>query len=364
MPMTDEQHAFWRALTAPFPREAYLTRPGQGGKEFTYIKTQVIENRLDDVCGPGKWSTDFQETTRGVICKLTIFPPDGGVVTKSWGGGFKNDMQTEDSSYKTGFSNAFKATASKFGIGRDLYQVGMPSYCADLHNARASGMPQDGPSAGPGPQTQAPPQRQSYGNGDGHVDPPRPQYDNFKPPYGRAGTKAPFAWGKNMGTHFKIDVLGKMIDYARKRKKPERTDQWDEGFLDECLAKTVEWIKGLDNYDGEFGGNGAPVAEAAPSGKPADFRGVISSIVAATVALSNKMHGRPPTESEIVAMIGEVASSVVNGSGHRGEVLQSLKGCTDGVWLKNILADLNKRISEAAQYDAGDVAEEDSDCPF
>lgn len=361
--MTEEQREFWRSLTAPFPRDAYKIRDGAKGKKFTYLDSRTIENRLDDVVGPENWDLIQEETSRGVISRLALRVPgnDGNIVTvtRTGGGGFRQ-LQDNDSSYKSGFTSSFRSAAARFGIGRDLYGNGMPAYCADLHSGHASGMPSTGAGSGPPPRDS-----RTSSNGNGYSN---SNGGDMKPPYGKTG-KASYAWAKKASDHFQIDVLGRMIEYAKKRKKPERTDQWDEGFLDECLSKTVGWLKTLDNYNGEFGQADPkePAIDNTPQPRqqaqePGQIHSLVAPITAAVNALIHKQTGRDATPAEIVACIQELASSVPDGNGVRGQVMQSLRNCQDGAWLKRILDAVNKRIQEIAQ--TADDAPLDDDIPF
>jgi hypothetical protein len=357
--MTDEQREFWRALTAPFPRDAYKVRDGRGGKRFTYLESRTIENRLDDVVGPDGWDLEQFETSRGIISRLILEVPDGrgGLkkVSRTGGGGFRT-LQDDDSSYKSGFTSSFRSAAARFGIGRDLYNQGMPGYCADLHDGRASGTPTSGHGSGP-----PAPGGRPNGNGNGTAN-----ADSLKPPWDKPG-RAPYAWAMKVGEHFgNLDVVGRMIAYAEKRRKPKRTDQWDEAFLNECLAKTIEWLKEHPNYNGEFGprepqpARSEPAPSQARNGEP---HPLVGPIAAAANALIHKQTGREATPGEIVSCIQDLASSVPNGSGQRGEVMRSLRGCIDAAWLKNILDAANQRIKEAAQLAAADASPDD-DIPF
>ncbi len=361
--MTEKQLEFWRDLTAPFPRDSYSTRSGGKAGTFTYLNPRVVQNRLDDVCGPDGWDTIATEGTRGMTCNLVLKTPSasGGITIISRSGcAGPRAMDDQSDNYKAEFSDAFKIAAASFGIGRDLYDNGMPAYCADLHNANASGTPQGASSASVGPaprqQAQAPPSS------------PQPstqsQEGPGKPPFGKAGTKAPYAWAMGVGTYYQTKVLDKMIDYAKARKKPERTDQWDEAFLNECLTKTVEWIKTLPNYGNEYG---APVPapptsqQAAAAPATPDLAPLKRTILASATALLNKRFGRDATQAEVIACIGEISADVANGNGRLGEVMESLKNCTDKKWLDNIKVKSEQLIREAAQQAAVDMPD---DIPF
>src|SRR5208337_2608547 len=68
-----------------------------------------------------------------VICRLTIRLPDGSTLTKSDAGGYAGMSDSGDDD-KSGFSDAFKRAAVKFGIGRYLYRDGVPRFVQErLH---------------------------------------------------------------------------------------------------------------------------------------------------------------------------------------------------------------------------------------
>lgn len=397
-------------------------------------------NRLDDVCGPGGWEDEYEVTDKGVVCKIQIAAPGTGErdfmhIARSGISGYP-DMASiggeEDDEAKGAGTTSFKLAACKLGIGRDLYNEGMPAYCADLFDGVASATPQQ----------QRPPLNNAGGNGrsngksgsGGGGD-----WNCFNSiPFGKAGTKAPFAWAKQVGDYFQIDVVGRMSEYGKKKEKGFRTDSWDEQFLNECLRKTVDWLKTLDHYQGEFedadaasdtaysaagkppqssdqkqrnaeyagaleavpttyGGTMKPAKEAKPNwaektaalkaeedakrmaefaagtnqakaaqkaeewaeyGSP-EMVSLKKAIASSVTALIYKKTGRAPSQGEVVAGIGEMGSSVPNGRGHRGEVLESLKLCTDKKWLNAILAESQKRIADIAKAEAASAPIED-----
>ena len=107
-----------------------------GGKEMPYITARHVMNRLDDVVGPENWWDEYSViSATSVVCKLTIVLPGGEVVTKQDVGGM-TDMADSSDSEKSGFSDAFKRAAVKFGIGRHLYGDGVPQFVRDVLNAR------------------------------------------------------------------------------------------------------------------------------------------------------------------------------------------------------------------------------------
>jgi hypothetical protein len=371
--LSDRAKLFWRELTAPFANEAYYWRWLDKAKttKATYLKKRAIENRLDDVVGPGNWDTSYQADARGAICLLSIAAPDDNgagthSVKRGAGGGWSdNEIMSEAKRTTSGYTDAFKAAANALGIGRDLYNEGMPQYCSDLHGGFASGTPQmDGtqaPRQQPAPAIAPPAATQQDPAG---RQPPR---YGFLPPFGKPG-KPVYAWAKSMGDWFSVDVLKKMGDYAKTKGQTDYTGDWDEQFSNEVLRKSEEWLKKLPNYRGELNDQGsqpspaaAPVA-AAPLASP-DMSGRKRAIAAAVTSLLYARSGRPPTDGETIAAIGEIAASVLNGSGHRGEVLESLKHCTDDRWLGNILAEAQRQIVALSKVSDKNAAADD-DVPF
>ena len=84
-------------------------------------------NRLDEVLGPENWWDDFVPLEHSVICRLTIRLPDGTILTKCDAGGYAGLADPGDDD-KSGFADAFKRTAVKFGVGRYLYRDGVPRF--------------------------------------------------------------------------------------------------------------------------------------------------------------------------------------------------------------------------------------------
>ncbi|ODU01368.1 MAG: hypothetical protein ABS79_01845 [Planctomycetes bacterium SCN 63-9] len=84
-------------------------------------------NRLDSVIGPENWWDEYTQLQNGILCKLTVRLPDGEEICKSDAGGHAG-MSDEGDDEKSGFSDAFKRAAVKFGIGRHLYGEGIPRF--------------------------------------------------------------------------------------------------------------------------------------------------------------------------------------------------------------------------------------------
>lgn len=231
------------ALCAPFPEEEIRWVP-KGHGDMAYITARHAMNRLDEVVGPGNWSDDYVEIGDGLKCLLSVrFTPDGPWITKC-GFGAGAGMKDADDDEKSAESSAFKRAAVKFGIGRYLYNNGVPSFCGDcpLPN-KSKGVKVPAPRQAEPPRN-APQQRQAAtGNGA-----PR-QYDNYKiPPPG----KAVFAWAKRIGDDYGFDLIPGMRKAGQAMGAGTDFVAWKEDEVNEICLRAIKHIKTLENYDGKF----------------------------------------------------------------------------------------------------------------
>jgi hypothetical protein len=158
--MTPEQ---FNMLSAPFPRDAVhwraqtLTKAGDKALALAYIDARDVMDRLDDVCGPANWQSEYFETPKGrLVCRLSIRCGDEWV-TKSDGAG---DTAVEGE--KGAISDALKRAAVSWGIGRYLYRmasVWVPCEIAEYNGKKTWRAWKDDPwkfvrSAQPEPQAQ------------------------------------------------------------------------------------------------------------------------------------------------------------------------------------------------------------------
>jgi hypothetical protein len=120
--MTNHRTLF-AALAAPFAAGDVKQR-NQAGRTFSYVTARTVMNRLDEVVGPENWWDDYTPLENSVICRLTIRLPDGQLLTKCDAGGCAGMADAGDDD-KSGYSDAFKRTAVKFGTGRYLYRDGV-----------------------------------------------------------------------------------------------------------------------------------------------------------------------------------------------------------------------------------------------
>jgi hypothetical protein len=117
------------ALAAPFPPEDVEWKPGAVTRDKTrglamaYISSRAVQDRLDEVCGPGGWRNEFRAAPEGgVLCGISVRVrrEDGQAewITK-WDGAENTDVEA----VKGGLSGAMKRAAVQWGIGRYLYRL-------------------------------------------------------------------------------------------------------------------------------------------------------------------------------------------------------------------------------------------------
>jgi len=109
-PMVDEE-VNWRMDS--------LMQNGKRVRLLAYIDARSAMERLDEAVGQEGWSDDYLPGPNGgVMCKLSVCV-DGTWVTKS-------DVaeNTAIEAIKGGVSDAFKRACVKWGIGRNLYDLG------------------------------------------------------------------------------------------------------------------------------------------------------------------------------------------------------------------------------------------------
>lgn len=127
------------ALSAEFSRDAVHWRPqgkplSKDGRNpvcmaLAYIDARDVMDRLDEVCGPDRWQTEFTETPKGrMICRIGILTENGWV----WKGDGAGDTDVEGE--KGGISDALKRAAVSWGIGRYLYRLKSPWVECEIGN--------------------------------------------------------------------------------------------------------------------------------------------------------------------------------------------------------------------------------------
>lgn len=123
--MPDEQQEIFKLLAAPFAVGEVKFKPAvvSGGRALAlaYIDARCVQDRLDEVLGPGNWQDDYQILEGGsVVCRLRL-RIDGEWITKTDVGSMSEQPDDGDK-MKAAFSDSLKRAAVKFGIGRYLYR--------------------------------------------------------------------------------------------------------------------------------------------------------------------------------------------------------------------------------------------------
>jgi hypothetical protein len=180
-------------------------------------------NRLDTVLGPENWWDEYVPSQNSVLCRLSIRLPDGSTLTKSDAGGYAGMADSGDDD-KSGYSDAFKRTAVKFGVGRYLYRDGVPAYGSQA--APGSAHPESRPDSSR--QAQAADQAQPGQPGAAGPDAPAP----------RTG-RALFAWAKEQEQRYEVGLLKHLNGWAKSQEFPARMLDWDadqvsRGYSEAC----------------------------------------------------------------------------------------------------------------------------------
>jgi hypothetical protein len=216
------------ALAAPFDASEVRTR-SHAGRQFHYITARTAMNRLDNVFGPENWWDEYIPGEHSVLCRLTVRLPDGSTLTKSDAGGYAG-MPDQGDDDKSGFSDAFKRTAVKFGVGRYLYRDGVPVFAKT-------------PDSGPRTEESAlPPTPQPI------VPSPGPQPSAHRPD---SSEKAPrsgralFAWTKDQEQRHEVGLLKYLNSWAKLQDFPGRMVDWDADQVNQAYAEGCRKLQSI-----------------------------------------------------------------------------------------------------------------------
>jgi hypothetical protein len=236
--MTQHPNLF-AALAAPFDPEEVKLR-SQGGRQLHYVTARTVMNRLDDVLGPENWWDDFVPLEHSVICRLTIRLPDGTVLTKSDAGGYAGMADPGDDD-KSGFADAFKRAAVKFGVGRYLYRDGIPKFARESlatrgelapQLAESNAAPAPGPIAAPAAPVPVP----------ALAPTPRTAEDGLNPP--RTG-RALFAWTKDQDEKYEYGLLKHINAWAKRQELPPRMVDWDAEQVTRAYSEACRKVRAI-----------------------------------------------------------------------------------------------------------------------
>jgi hypothetical protein len=267
-------------LAAPFEAHEVKQRAAAGGRQLHYITARTAMNRLDSVLGPEAWWDEYEPIENGVICRLTIRLPDGSALTKCDAGGYAG-METknkagemvpdEENDGKSGFSDAFKRAAAKFGIARYLYRDGVPNFVREREPAQD--VSQAVPSA-TADSTARPPARQEQATAPASA----PLQRQAPSPNGQGAAnggsvprsgKGLFAWVKEMEQKHEVGLLKYLNGWAKLQEFPGRMVDWD---ADQVAAGHAEACRKLKEVQpaGQGGGEDGPAYSQAPSAQASD----------------------------------------------------------------------------------------------
>ena len=116
-------------LADPFPAADVEWKPGATTRDKTkglamaYLTSRAVQQRFDDVCGPGDWRNEFAEGPGGgVLCGISVRVerPDG---TSEWVTKWDGADNSQVEAVKGGLSGATKRAAVQWGVGRYLYDL-------------------------------------------------------------------------------------------------------------------------------------------------------------------------------------------------------------------------------------------------
>jgi len=242
--MTQHRDLF-AALAAPFEPEEVKLRT-QAGRQLHYVTARTVMNRLDEVLGPENWWDDFVPLEHSVICRLTLRLPDGQVLTKSDAGGYAGMADPGDDD-KSGFADAFKRAAVKFGVARYLYRDGIPRFAREVLQGR-SGIEPAAPAieAPPAPQGQG--QRQAQATSEGAASPPslgpspRNGDDGMGSP--RSG-RALFAWTKDQDEKYEYGLLKHLNAWGKRQDFPGRMVDWEGEQVTRAYSEACRKIRAI-----------------------------------------------------------------------------------------------------------------------
>lgn len=226
------------ALAAPF--EANETRARtQGNRQVQYITARTAMNRLDSVLGPENWWDEYLPGENSVLCKLTVRMPDGSTLTKADAGGYAG-MPDQGDDDKSGFSDAFKRAAVKFGVGRYLYRDGVPTFVKEREPALAAPAAEPAPTPAPIPAPAA--------------DTPAPIRPAVQVAQGAApprSGRAMFAWTKEQEQRHEVGLLKYLNGWAKLQDFPGRMVDWDNEQVNQAYNEAVRKLHSISTSHSE-----------------------------------------------------------------------------------------------------------------
>jgi hypothetical protein len=225
------------ALAAPFePHE--LKERSQQGRKLLYVTARSVMNRLDNVLGPENWWDEYAMAETSVLCRLTVRLPDGQLLTKADAGGI-TEMTDPSDNDKSGYSDAFKRAAVKFGVARYLYRDGTPVYRREPGDDQAE------------PEHRQPANGQANGHTKQRHEWPGAQRSGV-PATGTAAASKPrtgkalFAWLKDEEARREVSIIKWLNGWAKVQEFPGRMVEWDAVQVDQAYQVAMRKLETLE----------------------------------------------------------------------------------------------------------------------
>ncbi|HEU5115864.1 MAG TPA: double-strand break repair protein, partial [Isosphaeraceae bacterium] len=146
----------------------------------------------------------------------------GSTVTKCDAGGYAGMADSGDDD-KSGFSDAFKRAAAKFGVARYLYRDGVPAFVQERTEITE---PQ--PAAASAPAS------------NGSNSAPAPSRGRDQAP--RTG-KALFAWTKDQEQRHQVGLLRYLNNWGKLQEFPSRMIDWDNEQVALAYGEAIRKIQ-------------------------------------------------------------------------------------------------------------------------
>jgi hypothetical protein len=237
--MTQHRDLF-AALAASFEPNEVKVR-SQTGRQLHYVTARTVMNRLDNVLGPENWWDEYAPSENSVLCRLTIRLPDGTTLTKCDAGGYAGMADSGDDD-KSGYSDAFKRAAVKFGVARYLYRDGVPAFVPErpATNQAATAAAPSTPVAEAAKEEANPGEAPPAG---------RPaKAANPNPP--RTG-RALFAWTKEQEQRYEVGLLKYLNGWAKLQEFPGRMVEWEPDQVSQAYHEACRKLHSLQTGQSE-----------------------------------------------------------------------------------------------------------------
>lgn len=259
--MSTQHRDLFAALAAPFTGRNEVKSRNQSGRKIEYVTARTIMNRLDSVLGPENWWDRYRPGEKSVLCELTIRLPDGRELTKSDAGGYAG-MSDDGDDEKSGYSDAFKRAAVKFGVSRYLYGDGVAELRGTDRDQAGDKFAVDGRDLTVTKAEPAPSKRErepKWGNKPQPAATPAPRprveldVDPERPDAERAGLlksgKELFGWCKDAEKRHQVGILKYINSWAKLQQFPGRIVDWDREQVALAYAEIQRKLASIESQE-------------------------------------------------------------------------------------------------------------------